>query len=535
MTGAAAPDAGNALRLQAASGMVQQLRAQLAQQGGGPVDLVETHISWVLLAGQDAWKIKKPLRLDFLDYSTPALRKAGCEEEWRINRRTAAAYYLGVVAVTGTAKQPALGGAGPVLDWALHMRRFPQGSLLADRMDQGTVPEAAWPALAWRIADLHARAAPAGMQCPHGQPAALLQAAEDNFAALLGHALAAPVHQTLRQLQPWSKAQAERWQGLMQQRLQSGMVRECHGDLHLGNLLWIDGEPMLFDAIEFNPSLRWIDIMADMAFLVMDLQYRHRADLGWRVLNQWLERTGDYAGLAMLPFFMVYRALVRAKVAALQAGQCQGARRLQYLQQMRDHVALARQCSQPRGRWLWITHGLSGAGKSTLSLPLLEQTGMIRLRADVERKRLFGLAPEQSSRGCTPEGIYTPQAHARTFDRLATLAQAVLQAGYPVLIDATFLRAEVRARFRQIAQAAGVPFGILAFEAPAEVLRQRVQQRLQAGNDASEAGLAVLEAQMAGQDPLKPEEADLAVRVDAMEAPDWRQLLAARGWRYALD
>lgn len=548
------------LDLAQATRMVQALLEQMRRRSAHPgqVQCIETHISWVLLADDLAWKIKKPLRLDFLDFGTRALRQGCCEEELRINRRTAPQLYLDVVPITGTPQAPELGGTGPLLDHAVRMRRFPQEQLLSRLVQRDALTPQLVDALARQVAALHAQAGRATPQDSHGQPQAILRAVAENFVTLrhvlpagagagagavetanaassFGAQGKAPVHvrqeaaivtrTDLRALLRWTRDEQRRLRPLLARRLEQGWVRECHGDLHLGNLMLHDGQPLLFDAIEFDPALRWVDVMADIAFLVMDLLHRERADLAWRVLNGWLEQTGDYAGLELLPYFMTYRALVRAKVASLRLGQADGEARAQAEAELHGYLRLARQCTQPRPRYLWITMGLSGSGKSTQTQGLIAETGLIRLRADVERKRLFGLRPEASSRELA-EDIYTPEASRRTFAHLAQQGLSVLASGFPVLVDATFIRRELRDQFRVLAQQAGVPFGILAFEAPEAVLRQRIHQRQQQGDDASEADAQVLEGQLQALEPLAPDEMAHAVRVDSTVLADWPRLRA---------
>jgi predicted kinase len=348
----------------------------------------------------------------------------------------------------------------------------------------------------------------------------------------------------LRQLAQWCASQGTALAPVFLQRLQSGRVRECHGDLHLANLVLIDGQPQLFDAIEFNPALRWIDCVADIAFLAMDLEARGRTDLAWRFLNAWLEHTGDYAGLQVLQYYRVYRALVRARVAGLRLAQVEGERegegedevgvgvggegvgdkRAASLREVRRYLALALRFTEPRTVELWLAHGFSGAGKSTQSQALIAERGVVRVRADVERKRLFGLAPQASS-AAVRGGIYTAAASQRTHEALAQAARWALGAGHTVLVDATFLNPAMRQRFMALATQAQVPCRILSFEAPLAVLRERVRSRQLAGGDASEASVQVLESQWAAAQPLSPAEEALTVHVDTTRPVDWSALL----------
>ncbi|RDD93139.1 hypothetical protein DTW89_10035 [Acidovorax sp. BoFeN1] len=499
----------------------------------GTVEWIETHISWLLLAGDFVYKFKKPLKLDFLDFSTPALRRGACEEELRINRRTAPALYLGLVALTGTAHslqlQPA--EAAPAdAEPAVRMRRFAQEALLSHLLEQQRLLPSHIDALAQQVAQFHASAAVATPQQGWGTAHAVVAPVQDCLAALqplVAQALP-DMGPALRQLAQWCASQGTALAPVFRQRLQSGRVRECHGDLHLANLVLIDGQPQLFDAIEFNPALRWIDCVADIAFLAMDLEARGHTDLAWRFLNAWLEHTGDYAGLQVLPYYRVYRALVRARVAGVRLGQVAGGgagdERVASLREVRRYLALALRFIQSRTVELWLAHGFSGAGKSTQSQALIAERGVVRVRADVERKRLFGLALQASS-AAVPGGIYTAEASERTHEALAQAARCALEAGFTVLVDATFLNPAMRQRFIALAARAQVPCRILSFEAPLAVLRERVRSRQLAGGDASEASVQVLESQWAAAQPLLPAEEALTVHVDTTRPVNWNVLL----------
>lgn len=500
-----------------------RLRDAAIARGEADVQLLQTHISWILLAGDFAYKFKKPLKLDFLDFSTLAQRQAACQEELRINRRTALDLYLDVLPITGSVQAPRLGGhiddQSPPLEWAVHMRRFPAHALMADLAARGELAAAHVDALARTIATFQAQAAVASASSPWGLPADLAQLAQDNFTTLLAPGGLPAAREPLQQLQQWTHEQSQRLAPLMEARRAAGHVREGHGDLHLGNLLWLHGQPVLFDAIEFNPALRWLDTACDIAFLFMDLHVHDLPALAWRFLNVWLERTGDYGALPRLPYDAVYRALVRAKVAALRAdGDAAHAAPAQ--QEAMRYIHLAADLARQRQPWLALTHGVSGSGKSSQSQGLIEQHGLVRVRADVERKRLFGLLPEASS-ASIPGGIYTRSASDQTFACLLDVARTALQAGQPVLVDATFIQRERRTPFIELAQQLGAPWCILSFNAPEHVLRERVHQRQACGGDASEAGEAVLSDQLAHVDPFTADEQAHVLHLDTTHAVDW--------------
>jgi hypothetical protein len=281
-------------------------------------------------------------------------------------------------------------------------------------------------------------------------------------------------------------------------------------------MVLIDGAVRIFDAIEFNAELRWIDVMNEVAFLAMDLVAKGRDDLAWRFVNGYLEHTGDYDGARVLRYYLVYRAIVRGKVAAIRAGQPDtAARDRSALQEKcRQHLALAMRFAQEEQPALIVHHGLSGSGKTTCSQIILETIGAIRIRSDLERKRMHGLEAAARTGAAVGGGIYAAQDTADTYDRLARAAEAVLGGGFPVLVDATFLERAQREAFRRLAARLDVPFRIAHFEASPEVLRQRVAARERQGLDASEAGLTVLEHQLRSIEPLTAEEQALAIRFD---------------------
>lgn len=477
---------------------------------------LETHISHVFLVGDHAYKIKKPLDLGFLDFSTLEKRRHYCEEELRINRRLAPELYLAVVPIAGTEDAPRVEGSGPVLEYAVKMRRFSQDGLLERVLERGELTPAHIDAIAAQVAQFHAGAvrAQVGERC--GSATSIVGPALQNFDQLAPLLAAAPDRGTLEILRRWTIRQNQLLAGRFDERQRAGLVRECHGDLHLGNMVLIDGAVRIFDAIEFNPELRWIDVMNEVAFLAMDLAAKHRDDLTWRFVNAYLEHTGDYPGVRVLRYYLLYRAVVRAKVAAIRAAQPGTAaqERGALEEKCRQHLALAMRFAQDEAPALIILHGLSGSGKTTCSQIVLEALGAIRIRSDLERKRMHGLGAAVRTGAPVGGGIYAAQDTAEAYERLAQGAEAVLTGGFPVLVDATFLKRAQRDAFRKLAARLGVPFRIARFEASPQVLRARVAARERQGTDASEAGLAVLEHQLRSIEPLAADEQALAVRLD---------------------
>ncbi len=494
------------------------------------VTVLETHISYVLLTGRYAYKLKKAVDFGFLDFTTLAARRHFCEEELRLNRRLAPALYLDVVPITGSVDAPIVGGDGIAIEYAVKMGEFPQDALASGLLTRGELVTADIDALAAKVAAFHGAIEVAAAGAGFGAPEGILQRAQDNCSALLPLLDDPAERAEIDALVAWTAREHAARRGAFLRRVEEGFVRECHGDLHLGNIARIDGELTIFDCIEFNPALRWIDVISEVAFTVMDLEDRGRADLGHRFLNAYLERTGDYSGLAVLRFYLVYRALVRAKIARLRTAQlAPGDERVASVAEYRGYVRLARGYAGTRPSAIVITHGLSGSGKTTLSESLLEALGAVRVRSDVERKRLHGLdARERDHRGID-RGLYTGTATDATYRRLATLTRDIVVAGYVAIVDAAFLKRAQRDLIRTLAAELRVAFVIVAFPASDATLRERVGRRAAAGSDASDADLAVLGYQLHTQEPLAPDEEQYVVWYDA-EAP-LQNARAPEAWR----
>lgn len=503
---------------------------QPAAYGHAPATVthLETHISHVFIAGEFAYKVKKAVNLGFLDYSTPALRRAACEEELRVNRRLAPDLYLAVVPIAAADGGARVEGAGAVLEFAVKMRAFAQQALLDAVLARGELGSATIDRLAWDLADFHRSLDPAPLAGGHGSAEAVSAAALQNFDQLAPLVHDAAVSVRLTALRDWTAREARRLHARFESRRRDGYVRECHGDLHLGNIaLWKD-RPLVFDAIEFSADLRWIDVLSEIAFLVMDLDFHRRRDLAFRFLNQYLERTGDYAGLPVLRFYLVYRALVRAKVLALRAASPDvSERRRQTLNADRDaHLLWAQDLTRREAPVIIILHGFSGAGKTSRSMTVLQTLGGVRMRSDVERKRLHALDPLARGRHGVRQGLYSEPVSDETYAHLERLTEAVARAGFPAIVDAAFLRSAQRQRFRDLARRLGVPFVIADFLASPEVLRTRVAARTAAGSDASDADLAVLDHQLRHAEPLSDEECARTVCFDTERCTqdDVRQL-----------
>ena len=473
----------------------------------GAIAVVETHISWVLLTGQFAYKVKKPVRLDFVDFSTLERRRAMCLVELRLNRRFAPRVYLDVVPITWLASNGSamVGGDGEPIEYAVKMAQFPAEARLDRALARREFGPRECDLLSAKVADVHAAASVAEAESPFGTPAMVSKHFGDVLETALAQTRGGPLESVVTRLRDWADGEIVRLRPNIERRKSARRVRECHGDLHSENIAMIGGEPVPFDCLEFRDDLRWIDVMSDVGFVCMDLADRGHSRLAHRLLNAYLERTGDVEGLAVLRYYQAYRAVVRGMVTVMQQAPEERASGT-ISQRARTYFELAEHYSRPRRPALVITHGLSGTGKSTVTGRLLEEIGAIRLRSDMERRRGEDGFTQPTADEDSSAERYTPAARQAVYDELARRAEVVLTAGYPVIVDATFLRHAQRDAFRQLAERRSVPFVILACDADPATLRQRIEERQRAGNDPSEATLKVLEQQLAEREPLTPEE-----------------------------
>ncbi|WP_454720830.1 MULTISPECIES: bifunctional aminoglycoside phosphotransferase/ATP-binding protein [Cupriavidus] len=482
-----------------------------------PVDkvtLIETHISQVFLAGAFAYKVRKPVCLDFVDFRSLAARRADCDTELRLNRRLAAALYLGVVPITAGPgpREVTVGGDGPALEYAVKMRRFRQRDLLATLAEAEQLSGPQLETLGRDLAAFHQAAPAAAPDSGHGTPAQIAAVMEQ---VLAGLAALAPEDAMTAQVAALLRERAAALRPAFGKRLASGHVRECHGDLHLGNVALIDEVPTPFDCLEFDAGLRWIDTASDIAFLFMDLQHHGRQDLAYRLLNTYLECSGDYAGLAVLPFYTAMRAVVRARVLLERARQRGAAGTISAEETARtrllckDLLGLASATLTRRPGAITIMHGLSGSGKSTVSRRLALAGAMVRVRSDIERKRAAHGA------GLPGAGLYAAGRTARVYQHLLAICRLGSAAGFPMIADATFLARSQRQRFATLAARRGVPFSIVDCNADVAILRARIAARTRQGGDPSDATLAVLEGQRRAQEPLGSDEWRHVVRIGA--------------------
>lgn len=496
--------------------LVARLAGKLASREPR-VQRYETHISWVITAGDFAYKIKKAVCFGFLDFTSLAARRHFCEEELRLNRRTAAQLYIDVVPVTGTPEDPCVGGEDEVIEYVLRMHAFKQEALWTHRLSRSLVSGEEIDELADRLAAFHESAARAPVDAPWGS-AQTIAANVDETVASLAELVPAEGQQSLDELCRWEKRQRQMLENLFAKRKTEGMVRECHGDLHVGNILTSGQGVEIFDCIEFNDALRWIDVMNDLAFVCMDLEYQQQGALAWRLLNRYLETSGDYDGLAVWQYYRVHRALVRCKISLLRVQQAgvAGEEAVMFERQGLSYLSLAARCAAPGHPAILLTHGYSGCGKTSFARRMAQCFHLIQIRSDVERKRMHGLRATDRP-GST---LYDSKATENTYLRLRTLARSLLALGIPVIVDAAFLQAWQRNMFAGLAAEMHVPFLIFDIQTGIDVMRRRIARRTEDNRDASDAAIATLEMQLQTAEPLSDKERACAIVVDAESDED---------------
>ena len=474
------------------------------------IELIQTHISWVILTGSFAYKIKKSLHLDFLDFSTLERRRYFCEEELRLNRRMAPSLYLGVVPICNSDDNPSVGGEGDVIEYALKMQQFPQSAQLDKQIDAGLLNENDMQELAETIAEYHRDANRLDYRNDEDSLQSIREPVLDNFPPIVS----VVDMDATRHVQEWAETSLRELESTLIQRRKNGFVRECHGDLHLANLVRLTSGIVAFDCIEFSPALRNIDVISDVAFLVMDLVTRARQDLAAVFINRYLECTGDYGGMAVFGLYFVHYCMVRAKVAAIRSGERDDASgRLHDIDQLKHYLAVAtRWINQSKPR-LIAMHGYSGSGKTWLSSQLLSLLPAIRVRSDIERKRnpnIDGMVSGESRPGC---GAYTDRARAGVYEDMARTVEGLLIAGFDVIADASFLKRTDRDLFRALADKLGVSLVFVDANADAIELARRLQRRNAEGDDVSDADTGVLRYQQEHADPLDASEHKRTVHV----------------------
>ncbi len=448
------------------------------------VDVIETHISLVFLAGERAYKLKRAVRLPYVDFSTTERRREACAAELALNRRTAPSLYLKLRGVSrDTNGKMGFVEDGAAVDWVVVMRRFDQTLLFDALAKTGGLTPRLMDEVADHIALFHAAAE---RSLDHGGAAALTEIAE------IQHRCLAAVPQTglapdeVDEILATWRARVAAAGSLLDRRRAAGKVRRCHGDLHLRNICLLDGEPTLFDCLEFDAALATTDVLYDLAFLLMDLEYRGLADHANRVFNRYLDRSEEDDGLAAMPLFLSLRAGIRAQTAAnALAGTADATAGAALAADARGYLGFAHRLLRPIQHRLIAIGGVSGTGKSTLAAALAPELGLRPgarlLRSDVTRKLLLGVAPEAR----LPGQAYVRDVSRRVYEALCRKAAIGLSAGYSVIIDAVALSPDERRAFAEVAQAEAVPFFGFWLDGPEAMLAERVRSRRHDASDAT--------------------------------------------------
>ncbi|WP_290703192.1 AAA family ATPase [Amphritea sp.] len=511
--------------------MTQELITALSNPNNYPhpvtdIRVIETHISWVILTGKIAYKIKKPVNFGFLDFTSLESRKHYCNEELRLNQRLAPDIYQQVVSISGSAANPTLTGGELTkselaesdntntdlnnpedpFEYAVQMRQF-DDSLRLDRLLQKSAltPEHI-DELSQQIANFHLQVPHASTDGPWGEPETIWGVVSDNFLHTGEHLDTLDDWMELQQLAYQISQQFRSLTPKIEQRKREGKIRECHGDLHLANTTLLENQVRLFDCIEFNLEFRWIDTICDLAFLLMDLEANQQQLLSHRALNRYLELTGDYDGTQLLNFYKGYRAMVRAKVAMIGAERD--------LLEYHRYIKLALSYANKPSPVLFLMHGVSGSGKSYISQKLLERSGAIRIRSDIERKRLHR---ESSLKGENLE-LYGHEMNVHTYNHLKALTLKLLKVGESVIVDATFIRERTRTSYIQMAEKLGIGIRIISCSCNQTLMERRLVRRQQEGTDPSDANVEIMRQQQGSKQPLTKAEQPFCYKVDTNAA-----------------
>jgi aminoglycoside phosphotransferase family enzyme/predicted kinase len=473
------------------------------------VEVVETHISWVLLTGEFAYKIKRPVHYPFVDLRSVGRREFLCREEVRLNRRFAPELYLEVCQITSLDGEARLNGSGLVIEHAIKMRQFRRDDELDRLLETARIEPGELAQFGRDLAHIHADLPVVEPTQTWGRPEAQRALILENLdecaraATVFGgeadvHALRAILHARLET--------ATRW---MSERFAGGMVRECHGDLHSRNIVRRGSRLLAFDCMEFEPAFRWIDVADEVAFLLADLDSCHQPLHAQAFLGGYLALSGDYQACRLLELYKAHRSLVRAKVSALSVvgvAEMGAAQIVAARQQYHDYLNCARSSLSPKRPILILMCGLSGSGKTWIAKRLAPLLGAVHLRSDIERKRLVGLCESARSGSDLEQGLYSREASTRVYQHLAQCAGDTLAGGYTTIVDATFNRREDRLHFHDLSVQLGVTVCVVHCQAPPEVLQARIGERHLSGDDPSEADLPVLQWQEMHCDPIQAEE-----------------------------
>ncbi len=474
-----------------------------------PIELIQTHASAVLLTGDFAYKLKKPVNFGFLDYSTVTNRKHFCEEEIRLNQRGAKELYLAVLSISKQGDKYQFGNEGEIVDYAVKMVQFPQSALLSSLFESGQIATSDVEEMGQVVAGFHSEAQTSEYISSFGTVAKIRQSIDDNYRQTEKYISKAQTQQQYTETKTYTDRFLLEHEQLFLDRIAGGFIRECHGDLHLRNICRWQTKILLFDCIEFNEPFRFVDTMYDVAFAVMDLEARGRKDLANRFLNTYVEQTGDWAGLLVLPMYLSRQAYVRAKVTSflLDDAGISEADRVEASATARNYYHQAWQYTRPRQGRIILLSGLSGSGKSTLGQQLATSVGGIQIRSDAVRKHLGGIP--LLSRG--DDSLYTPEMTRRTYQQVLLLGAKLAAQGFTVILDAKYDRQSLRAPVIGLAQSETIQLDIIHCTAPASVLIDRLLQRT---GDIADATANLLASQQAAWEDFTLVEQQYVTEID---------------------
>jgi uncharacterized protein len=482
------------------------------------VELRETHISWVFLADELVFKVKKPVNLEFLDYSTRTRRRIMCRREVELNQRMSAGVYLGVDRITaGPDGGVCINGRGRVLDYAVRMRRLPEEATLTAHLQRDTVRGDDIAKLATLLARFHAEAATGPHVDRFGRIRALRRNAEENFRQTAEFAGGPISRREFEEVAETTRRMLTSRRGLFNQRVADGRIRDGHGDLRTDHVYFDDGIQVI-DCIEFNDRFRFADAAADIAFLAMDLDAHAAPALAGILVDAYAEAAGDDDIRAVLGYYLMYRAFTRAKVACMRTSTATGGpeevARAELEARRYGHLAL-RYARNDRGPRLIITAGITGTGKTTLAKTLGEALCAKHISADQVRKELAGLEASDRRHDPVDQGLYAPEMNERVYSEMLSRAEAFLRAGNTVVLDATFRRRADRERAAELARRFNCRFLAVHCVAPPETVRERIERRAEEGSDWSDGRWDIYLAQAAAFEELDELPADNVAAVDA--------------------
>jgi uncharacterized protein len=481
------------------------------------IELIQTHISWVFLTGSFAYKIKKPVNFGFLDFTQLDKRKYYCQQELKLNRRLAKDIYLDVIPILKNKHSFSLNGVGMVIEYAVKMKQFDQSCLLNKLIIENKITPDHIRKLTDKLAVFHKNISTADTKLCFGSISEVIKPVEHNFKILEQLLTKKKDIKKCTDIKSASYTLYNELTEKLVSRKAEGHIRECHGDLHLGNIALIKEEIVIFDGIEFNDQFRWIDTISEIAFLIMDLQDHNKIHFSMYLLNRYLEKTGDYSGLYVLKFYLLYRAMVRAKVTALRLEQLSPSS-TDYKHdaiKLSSYLKLACSFINTRKTFIAITYGISGSGKSWLGSQLADQLGAIHIRSDIERKRLFG---------DDKKTIYADDTTIATYKHLQNLTKTILNADYPVIIDATFLDSTRRQSFKKLAEQQGTSYHIINCYTDKSTLEQRIKKRALDADNVSDADIQVMTNQLDNLKPLLEEELSFEIKVDTGKDIDFLKI-----------